>query len=261
MAGFGENDRYRTMFESSNRLRFVVEISEDDKAWWLNSIYDPFRLTPEEVGDRLSASWAGDQLMEVTELNGRLRRFAVSISGELGIGQAWLLERTLDFQGSFLNADRMFIDPARQQEGIRRRFMADAVALATELGLESIRLEVDNIGRYVWLRCGFLPDRGSWMSMKPFVVQRIVEAREELGPQRFAEILAIADSPHPMAARELAAIADPVHSRYPLEMGRSVEVPLGRAIFIEAAPIWSGSINLDDQVSLAVLREHVGATK
>lgn len=45
MAGFGENDRYRTMFESSNRLRFVVEISEDDKAWWLNSIYDPFRLT------------------------------------------------------------------------------------------------------------------------------------------------------------------------------------------------------------------------
>ena len=88
MAGFGENDRYRTMFESSNRLRFVVEISEDDKAWWLNSIYDPFRLTPEEVGDRLSASWAGDKLMEVTELNGRLRRFAVSISGELGIGQA-----------------------------------------------------------------------------------------------------------------------------------------------------------------------------
>jgi hypothetical protein len=70
MAGFGEDDRYRTMFESSNRLRFVVEIGEDDKAWWLSSIYDPFRLTPEEVGDRLSASWAGDKLMQVTELNG-----------------------------------------------------------------------------------------------------------------------------------------------------------------------------------------------
>lgn len=261
MARFGENDRYRTMFESTNRIRFVVEIGEEDKEWWLSSIYGPFRLTPEEVGDRLSASWAGDKLMEVTELNGHLRRFAVSISGEFGTGQVWLLEKTLDFHGSFLNADRMFIDPARQQEGTGRRFMADAVALATELGLESIRLEADNIGRYAWLRCGFLPDRGSWMSMKPFIVQRIVEARGDLGSQRFAEILAIADSPHPLAARELAAITDPVRSRYPLESGRTVEVPLGRAIFIEAAPTWAGSIVLDDQVSLAVMREYVGATK
>jgi hypothetical protein len=40
-----------------------------------------------------------------------------------------------------------------------------------------------------------------------------------------------------------------------------VEVPLGRAIFIKAASTWSGSIDLDDQVSLAVLRENVGAAK
>lgn len=96
--------------------------------------------------------------------------------------------------------------------------------------------------------------------MKPFVIQRIVEARDDLGSQRFAEILAIADSPHPLAARELAAIVDPVRSRYLLENGRAVEVALGRAIFIEVAPIWSGSIVLDDQISLAVMREYVGAT-
>lgn len=260
MARLGESDRYRTMFESTNRIKFVVEIGEEDKEWWLGSIYGPFKLTPEDVGDRLSASWAGDRLMEVTELDGHLKRFAVSVSGELGTGQVWLLDRTLDFHGSFLNADRMFIDPARQQEGTGRRFMADTVALATELGLESIRLEADNIGRYAWLRCGFLPDRGSWMAMKPFVVQRIVEARDDLGPRRFAEILAIADSPHPLAARELAAITDPVHSRYLLDNGRTVEVPLGRAIFIEAAPVWSGSIALDDPFSLAVMRKYVGAT-
>lgn len=261
MARFAGDDRYPSMFESSNRIRFVVDVGEEDREWWLASIYGPFGLTPEDVGDRLSASWAGDKRMEVTELNGVLQRFAVSIAGEFGSGQVWLLERTLDLQGSFLNADRMFIDPAHQQEGVGRRFMADAVALATELGLESIRLEADNIGRYVWLRCGFLPDRGSWMAMKPFVMQRIVEAREDLGSQRFAQILAIADSPDPLAARELAAITDPVRSRYFLESGRTVKVPLGRAIFIEAAPVWSGFIDLDDQISLAVLREYVEAAK
>jgi hypothetical protein len=74
------------MFESTNRMRFVVDIGEQDMEWWLGSIYVPFGLTPEEVGDRLSVSWAGDKLMEITELNGHLRRFAVSISGELGTG-------------------------------------------------------------------------------------------------------------------------------------------------------------------------------
>jgi hypothetical protein len=62
-----------------------------------------------------------------------------------------------------------------------------------------------------------------------------------------------------------ASLKDP-HARkcaesYPLEYRRTVEVLLGRAIFIEAAPTWSGSIDLDDQVSLAVLRENVGAAK
>jgi GNAT superfamily N-acetyltransferase len=247
-----------TMFESTNRIRFVVDIGDDDRRWWLEAIYEPFGLTPQDVGDRLSAAWSNDKRMEVTELDGRLKRFAVTISGEFGSGQAWLLERTLDFRGSFLNADRMFIDPSHQQEGVGRRFMAAAVSLAGELRLKTIRLEADNIGKYVWLRCGFLPDRGSWLSMKPFVVQRIVEARDDLGPRRFAEVLAIADNGDPLAARELAALKDPVRSRDLLEHGRSVAVPLGRAIFIEAAPVWAGAIDLDDQVSLGVLRDYIG---
>src|SRR5690606_38779611 len=60
MAGLGESDRYRTaMFENSNRIRFVVEIRDEDRKWWLTSIYDRFGLTPEDIGDRLSASWSG----------------------------------------------------------------------------------------------------------------------------------------------------------------------------------------------------------
>jgi hypothetical protein len=97
--------------------------------------------------------------------------------------------------------------------------------------------------------------------MKPFVVQRVVEARNDLGSRRFTEILAIADSPHPLDARELAAITDSVRSRYLLENGRTVEVPLGRSIFIEAVPNWPGSIDLADEVSLRVMQDYVGAIK
>jgi GNAT superfamily N-acetyltransferase len=259
MAGFGENDRYRTaMFENSNRIRFVVEIHDEDRKWWLTSIYDRFGLTPEDIGDRLSASWSADRRMEVTELNGPLQRFGITISGDFGGGHAWILERTLDFRGAFLNADRMFVDPDRRQGKTGRRFMADAVTLADLLGMKTVTLEADNIGKYAWLRCGFLPDRGSWMSMKSSVVRRIVEARDDLGPNRFAEILAITDGDDPVIARELASLTDPVRSRNLVEHGQFLEVPLGQAIFIEASPPWAGSINLDDEVSMAVLREYVG---
>ena len=115
MGELDDQDRIRRrMFEDTNRIRFAVDVGDDDREWWLTSIYDPFALTPEDVADRLSASWTGDKSIVVTELSGTTQRFGASVSGAFGAGKIWILQRTLDFRGSFLNADRMFIDAGRR---------------------------------------------------------------------------------------------------------------------------------------------------
>jgi GNAT superfamily N-acetyltransferase len=250
--------RQARMFSDSNRVRFSAPLGDADRQWWIGDIYIPFDLTPEDIGDRLSASWAGDRRMNVTELNGREKRFAISVVGEFGRGEFLLIERTLDFRGQFVNADRMFVAAGHRQTGLGRRFMADTVALARALRLNSIRLEAEDIGRYVWLRCGFIPDRGSWNAIKPLAIQRIVEARDSLKPARFIALLNMADTTDPAAARELAQSDDPVPSRALLDFdARPAEIPLGKAIFIEASPVWSGSLDLRDPASVAVLERYV----
>ncbi len=249
------------MFEDSNRIRFAVDIGDADRDWWLTSIHDPFSLTPEDVADRLSSSWTGDKSIVVTELSGATQRFGASVSGAFGAGKIWILQRTLDFRGSFLNADRMFIDETRQGGGIGRRFMADVVALAATLGLDRVTLEADNIGRYAWLRCGFLPDRGSWMRMRPEIITRIVGAAGEIPSDRFMEILEIARNENPVAARELAALTDPVTSTTLFDSDAHPRaVPLGRALFLEASPPWAGSLDLNDSGSMDVLNRYIASS-
>ena len=248
----------RGMFEDTNRIRFAVDVDDDDREWWLASIYDPYALTPEDVAERLSSSWTGEKSIVVTELSGATRRFGATVSGSFGAGKFWILHRTLDFRGTFLNADRMFIDEARQGEGIGRRFMADAVALAMTLGLDRVTLEADNIGRYAWLRCGFLPDRGAWMRMRPDIITRIAGAADELPLDRFMQILEIARNENPMAARELAALTDSVTSTTLFDAhAHPRAVPLGRALFLEASPPWAGSLDLNDSVSMDVLDRYL----
>jgi GNAT superfamily N-acetyltransferase len=261
MGKLDDKDRYRRrMFEDTNRIRFEVDIGDDDREWWLTSIYDPFALTPEDVADRLSSSWTGDKSIVVTELSGATQRFGASVSGAFGAGKIWILQRTLDFRGTFLNAERMFIDESRQGGGIGRRFMADAVALATTLGLDRVTLEADNIGRYAWLRCGFLPDRGAWTRMRPEIITRIAGAADELTPDRFMTILGMARNENPIAARELAALTDSVTSTTLFDANaHPIAVPLGRALFLEASPPWAGSLDLSDSVSMDVLDHYLGS--
>lgn len=259
MGKWNESDRLRSvMFQDTNRTRFAVEIGDMDRDWWLRSIYEPFSLTPEGVADKLCASWSGEKIVEVTELSGLSERFGASVSGEFGAGKIWMLQRSLDFRGSFLNAERMFIDPSHQGLGVGRRFMADAVSLAATLGLERVTLEADNIGRYAWLRCGFLPDRGAWMRMRQEIITRIVLAREELSSDRFMQVLDLARSERPVAARELAALTDPVSSTTLLDANaHPVTVPLGRSLFLEASPPWAGSLDLNDSLSMDVLDRYL----
>lgn len=254
--------RASAYFADNNRIRFDVPIDDRAKAWWTERFDEPFGLSPEDVGDLLSKSWTADKQMVVTELDGVSQRFAVRVEGTWGREEFWFHARTLDLHGSLANADRMFISEEHRGQGFGRRFMGDLIETARLLGLSRIALDAEHIGRYAWLRVGFLPDRGSWRTMSIELQHRLTAALPDLGTDRFLKILAIARSPNRTAARELAALTDAVSSREMFKPdGTAKQVALGRALFLEVGSNWSGDLDLSDETSMLLADSYIrGAT-
>lgn len=255
----GENDRFGDhVFRDGNRIRFEAPVDEAAKDWWRRRFLHGLGLTPEDVGDLLSRSWAGEKRMTVTQFDGVAERFSLRVEGSFGDGDFWFHSRTLDMHGAVINADRMFISASRRGQGLGRRFMRDLLDFARKVGISKVRLDAEQIGRYAWLRVGFVPDRGSWGRLKVELTQRLAAALPDIGNDRFLELLAVVQRPDPEAARELAGLRDPVSSVELWETdGRASKIPLGRALFLEVGSNWSGELDLDDRTTLGLVDSYV----
>ncbi len=77
-------------------------------------------------------------------------------------------------------AQRMVVKPEARGKGIGRSLMADLIDTARRLDLKKITIEAEDIGRYVWVRMGFLPDRGSWRALRPEAMMRLAKSLPQL---------------------------------------------------------------------------------
>jgi GNAT superfamily N-acetyltransferase len=155
----GDDDN--RIFSDSNRIRYDVPVDPDARQWWRDTFLARYGLTPEDVGDALSRSWPSDKRMVVTQFDGTTERFSIRVEGAFGDGDFRFHARTIDLSGPVINAGRMFISEGRRGQRHGRQFMGDLVKFARSIGISSIRLDAEHIGRYAWLRVGFVPDRGS----------------------------------------------------------------------------------------------------
>ena len=252
---FDDGSRFLSaMFESTNRITFNVRVDEASAEWWTSEFYEPYGLTPEGIGDRLSTSWSGEKRMAVTELDGVNKRFSIEISGQFDTANFWLHDRTLDMGGKVMNANRMFISEDMRRLGVGRAFMRDAVSLCDTIGIRKIRIEAEDIGRYAWLRCGFVPDRGSWSNMRGGILTRLATALPEIGQHRFHEVLKLVLDRDPAMARVIASLPDVVSSEIPTADGPKMTT-LGRALILEQQHNWIGEFDLDDRVSRELMNE------
>ena len=246
------------VFADSNRLRFEMRVDEIARQWWRTRFLDPFGLTPEDVGDALSRSWSGDKRMTVTQFDGETERFSIRVDGAFGDGDFWFHARTLDLSGPVINADRLFISEGRRGQRHGRRFMGDLIQFAQRIGIATLRLDAEHIGRYAWLRVGFVPDRGSWLRLRIEPTHRLAMALPDLGERRYLEVLAMIRSAGPEGARDLAALTEAVDSNELFGAdGRPEKVPLGRALFLETGSNWSGEADLTDGATLAVIEHYI----
>lgn len=254
-----QSDDYSPMFSNTNRLRYDVPVDTAARQWWRDNFLARHGLTPEAVGDALSRSWPGDRRMVVTQFDGVSQRFSIRVEGAFGDGNFWFHARTLDLSGPVVNADRMFTSEGRRSQGHGRKFMGDLATFARSIGVFVIRLDAEHIGRYAWLRVGFVPDRGSWARLKVDLMHRLAIALPNLGERRYLDVLGMIQSSSPERARELASLDDAVDSRELFaENGRPEKVPLGRALFLEIGSAWSGELDLADARTRQLLDLYVG---
>ena len=259
MGSFGESDRWRAaMFESGNRVRFERPVDEAGRQWWIEAFHHPYGLTPESMGDLITRSVASEKTMVYRTIDGIGHSFSLSVEGRFNEGgSVWLVERSLHLDGSVFSADRMFIPDRDAQTGRGRLLMSDLMEASKLLGIARISIEAERIGRYAWIRMGFVPDRGSWRNIQLDAIRFIQRHDRYLGPEA-GPMIAMVTAGQPTTARWLAAIMRPVPSREIFDThGEPVMVPFGKAFFIEAAPNWTGEFNFDPE-SVGLADKYVG---
>jgi len=98
------------MFEDGNRIKFARPVDQSARAWWVERFYDPFVLTPENIGDLITKSAAGDKNIFYEFIDGVGQTFRLRVEGALsGPGEVWFVERTFELRGNLFNADEMFV--------------------------------------------------------------------------------------------------------------------------------------------------------
>lgn len=255
----GDEARSRAaMFDANNRLAFDRPVDEAARAWWLARFFDPHGLTPEGMGDLLTRSVSQEKLTRYDFIDGIGQAFRIRVEGRFVDGsQIWFVERTLSLAGGVFDADEMFIPDGEARFGRGRRLMLDLIRLAERLGVERIKVEARKIGRYAWLRMGFVPDEGSWRDMRGVLVRELFRVERELGADKVTALLRQIATGKPEIAGVLAALTDPVPSIALIEYGRPVTVPLGKALFIDAVGDWSGEFEIRGEGRIALAAAYV----
>ena len=258
MAGGGASERWRSaMFENGNRIRFERAVDEAARQWWSEAFHGPHGLTPEGMGDLITRSVSGDKSIIYDFIDGEDHSFSLRVKGRFrDDGDVWFVERTLRLDGAVFSADEMFVPPGDAQIGRGRLLMRDLMEAAALLNVSRISVEAQKIGRYAWLRMGFVPDSGSWRNIQLDATRFIQSHLRHLGDQA-AKLMPIVMTGKPLTARWLAALEHPVPSRELFDaFGEPVMVPLGKAFFIEAAPNWTGEFVFDPE-SARLARRYV----
>lgn len=216
-------------------------------------------LYPDDLGELLSASAQEPKSFEFSDLDQHNDSFVVKVKGQASLsGEIWWHQRKLDLSGRLFEAQRMAIPYSSQGRGKGRLLMADLVRTAERLRIRRIDIEAQDIGRYAWARFGFVPDRGSWKFHVAIEARRrLVRARSQIDPQRFAFYSEVLDSDNPVSIRAVASWHDVIDSMEFDSNGNPLKVELGKALLLETPAQWFGSFDLDDAQTMAVYREYV----
>jgi GNAT superfamily N-acetyltransferase len=260
-----DRDRFdRGRFADTNLLSFSPAWGNDQIEWWLENMYVPYGLYPDDLGEMLSASVQVSKVVTLLDMEPRRGSFVIRVKEAPGeTGEVWWHQRSLDLKGRLFTAERMVVPLKQQRKGTGRVLMADLVDTSLKLGLKQIAVEAQDIGRYVWARFGFVPDRGSWRyRIQLEAPRRLRMSERELSPAKYRLYRDMLDRDDPLVVREIARWPELVDSTQSFdEGGNPLKIAIGKALLLETPADWSGAFDLEDPETMRIFEEYVGRAK
>jgi hypothetical protein len=138
--------------------------------------------------------------------------------------------------------------------------MADLVDSSVRLKLRQIAVEAQDVGKYVWARFGFVPDRNAWKYQVQIEAQRrLIRSKHQIGHAKFDAYQDLLGRDDPRLIREVARWGDPVDSLTEFDQnGNAAKVAIGKAVLLETSANWFGTFDLEDEETMRIFREYVG---
>jgi len=247
-------------FVSSNLLRFEPDLTQDQIDWWKTKMFEPYGLYPADLGEKLSASLDESKIITLSRVSPLNHSFYIEVRGATpnSVGEAWFHQRRLDLRGRLFEALRMDVPADDHKMGRGRHLMADLIDTALDMKMRQIDIEAEKIGRYVWARMGFVPERSAWRNLQLEARRRLRMSEHELPPEVFRNYRDALDVEDPKMIWEVSAWPELVDSREALVRSKPEKIAIGKALLLETPANWYGSFDLEDPEALKVFESYVG---
>jgi len=180
------------------------------------------------------------------------------IKGEDGNWAHVSMTRSLDLTSGRVDHNYLSIgrEGSGQGAGVGKKLFDASLDLYDHMGMKAINVHANiDVGGYAWARYGFVPDQGSWDSLRSSVRRYGLERDlKDASPAIKQKVASFLDNPDPTSIHGLSSIKEP--------WGRSSEgksQTVGMALLKGAD--WFGKINLTDSKKYAQVRAYVSKKK
>jgi hypothetical protein len=205
--------------------------------------------------------------MSYAAFEGALHRFpsgsSFRISTPVNSNFFWMKMQTLSGVSMEINVrinenkrtiDLSEVKSLRTNANVMKPVFGTIIGFAEIVRAKKIELIAGHVGRYAWIKYGFVPSTERWLTMQ----QQIMEIAQQylaLGGDAASDSLRnICQDPDPKAIRRIPALKQPEVRMHPTS---EAAMPLGKVIMLHSQMNnWTGTIDLADRETVAAAKSY-----
>ncbi|GEO99115.1 hypothetical protein GCM10007887_10280 [Methylobacterium haplocladii] len=241
-------------FRDTDACYFHPEPTEEVAAWWNRRFYATSGIFPEDFVASLTAGTPGRTSGWFRHIDPIAESFEFDMTGVAADKTTiFFKHKRFEIASGRVGDGETRVWPDWQEKGIGTQLMSNLVELARRIELDRIEIEAQDIGRYAWLPLGFLPERTAWTDrIVPPARRRLALARMagHIEEDAYRHAMLTLEDTDARAIRRLMELRQLVPGI--ARDGSAVDVPLFKALMLQAGTDWFGSFNLRDRDSLAL---------
>ena len=192
----------------------------------------------------------------IEHIKGLSGKYEVQLEAELGDDEEYpqifmvlrspriYLNRAFDLGTKSISA--LNSDVTMGGKGLFKKFFCNNLDVCEKLGIEGIYLNAQEVGKYAWLRYGYVPDQASWAEMRESIQGLMPRLEKKISDNTFRQIEAAITSDNPKAAWLIVDQRETIDGK-----------PVGFHIMSRIGD-WMGCLDLTDPDCVSRVRAYSG---